>query len=227
MIELNKRGGALLGGDYGSVWNRSHQRLEEHFVNLFGYTPLQAITAATKFGGELMKMDAGLVKKLLLVNGDPSMDGQAQDKRNLTAIMKDGTFHSPRCRGAVAGSRREGRSSESRLQELGENSYQGSAPSPMRTASPASKQVLGASVSWAPVTSRSPGLWRRRGRSSGGRRARCSPERSTGTDWRAGRRRCSPRRGTPPGCVSPARSARSRGRARSGRGLRPAWAHSS
>ena len=102
MIELNKRGVRVLpGGDYGFAWNPigTNARDMEHFVKLFGYTPLQAITAATKFGGELMKMDVGLVKEgyladLLLVNGDPSKDvALLQDKRNLTAIMKDGTFH--------------------------------------------------------------------------------------------------------------------------------------
>jgi imidazolonepropionase-like amidohydrolase len=63
-------------------------------------TPLQALRAATQFGGQIMQReDLGLVKPgcladLLLVDGDPSRDVTVlQDARRLVAIMKDGTFH--------------------------------------------------------------------------------------------------------------------------------------
>ena len=71
----------------------------EHFVNLFGYSPAEAMIAATKWGGELMEMNLGQIKEgyladLLLVNDDPTQDVSIlQDRDNLIAIMKDGSFH--------------------------------------------------------------------------------------------------------------------------------------
>ncbi|MDX1400882.1 MAG: amidohydrolase family protein [Kiloniellales bacterium] len=102
MKALKKRGVRVLpGGDYGFAWNPigTNARDLEHFVKLLDFTPLEAIKAATKLGGELMGMDVGLVKEgyladLILVDGDPSKDVTIlQDKDRLTAIMKDGSFH--------------------------------------------------------------------------------------------------------------------------------------
>lgn len=102
MKKLRKRGLRILpGGDYGFAWNPigTNARDLEHFVKLLDYTPLDAITAATKLGGELMGMDIGLVKEgfladLLLVNGDPAKDVTLlQDADRLSGIMKDGSFH--------------------------------------------------------------------------------------------------------------------------------------
>jgi imidazolonepropionase-like amidohydrolase len=101
MKKLRKRGLRILpGGDYGFAWNPigTNARDMEHFVKLLDYSPLDAITAATKLGGELMGMDVGQVKKglladLLLVDGDPSKDVTLlQDAGNLAGIMKDGVF---------------------------------------------------------------------------------------------------------------------------------------
>jgi len=91
----------LPGGDYGFAWNPigTNARDLDHFVKLLDYTPLEAISAATKLGGEIMQMDIGLVKEgsladLILVNGDPSTDVTIlQDADRITAIMKDGSFH--------------------------------------------------------------------------------------------------------------------------------------
>jgi imidazolonepropionase-like amidohydrolase len=100
--EVRKRGiRALPGGDYGFAWTPigANARDLEHFVNLFGYSPAEALTAATKWGGELMDMNLGLIKEgyladLLLVDGDPTHDVSIlQDRDNLLAIMKDGSFH--------------------------------------------------------------------------------------------------------------------------------------
>lgn len=99
---LRKRGLRVLpGGDYGFAWNPigTNARDLEHFVKLLDFTPLEAIAAATKLGGELMEMDTGLVKEgyladLLLVNGDPAKDVTLlQEAENLSAVMKDGVFH--------------------------------------------------------------------------------------------------------------------------------------
>ena len=102
--DLKKRGVRILpGGDYGFAWNPigANARDLEHFVKLFDYTPLEAITAATKLGGQIMMLgnELGLVREgyladLLLVDGDPSKDVSIlQDADKLLAIMKDGTFH--------------------------------------------------------------------------------------------------------------------------------------
>ncbi len=102
MKELKKRGVRVLpGGDYGFAWNPigTNARDMEHFVKLLDFTPLEAITAATKLGGELMQLDVGLVKEgyladLILVDGDPSKDiALLQDANRITAIMKDGGFY--------------------------------------------------------------------------------------------------------------------------------------
>ena len=100
--EIRKRGiRALPGGDYGFAWTPigTNARDLEHFVNLFGYSPAEAMIAATKWGGELMGMNLGQIKEgyladLLLVDGDPTHDVSIlQDRDNLLAIMKDGSFH--------------------------------------------------------------------------------------------------------------------------------------
>ena len=102
MKKLKKRGLRVLpGGDYGFAWNPigTNARDLQHFVNLLDYSPLEAITAATKLGGELFGAAIGEVKKgcladLLLVDGDPSKDvGILQDAHRLSGIMKDGAFH--------------------------------------------------------------------------------------------------------------------------------------
>ena len=71
----------------------------EHFVNLFGYSPAEALIGATKWAGELMGMNVGMVKEgyladLLLVDGDPTKDVSImQDADNLLMVMKDGAYH--------------------------------------------------------------------------------------------------------------------------------------
>ncbi len=104
MAEYRRRGIRVLpGGDYGFAWNPigRNARDLEHFVTLFGFTPLEAIHAATQLGGELMMRgdELGLVKPgyladLLLVDGDPLADIRIlQDAGRLLGIMKDGAFH--------------------------------------------------------------------------------------------------------------------------------------
>ncbi|MCG8691565.1 MAG: amidohydrolase family protein [Minwuiales bacterium] len=104
MIDLKKRGVRVLpGGDYGFAWNPvgNNARDLEHFVNYLEFTPMEAIVAATKLGGEIMMMggELGMVKEgyladLLLVAGNPARNvAILQDRDNLLAIMKDGAFH--------------------------------------------------------------------------------------------------------------------------------------
>ena len=114
MKALHRRGVRVLpGGDYGFAFNPMprNARDMEHFVTLFGFTPMEAIVSATRMGGELMAAGAGpgetergpvelgqvkegFLADLLLVDGDPSVDVSIlQDPARLVAIMKDGIFH--------------------------------------------------------------------------------------------------------------------------------------
>jgi imidazolonepropionase-like amidohydrolase len=102
MRDLKRRGVRVLpGGDYGFLWNPHGRNARDlvYFVDLLGFTPMEAIVAATRWGGELMRMDIGRIVKgcfadLLLVDGDPLRDlAILQDPKRLVAIMKDGAFH--------------------------------------------------------------------------------------------------------------------------------------
>jgi imidazolonepropionase-like amidohydrolase len=102
--ELRRRGIRVLpGGDYGFPFNPTGRNARdlELFVRYFGFTPAQALSAATKQGGELMGMEhelgqirPGFLADLLLVDGDPTQDiSVLQHPQRLLAVMKDGKFH--------------------------------------------------------------------------------------------------------------------------------------
>ncbi len=102
--ELRRRGVRVLpGGDYGFPHNPIGRNARDLalFVDVFGYTPQEALMSATKWGGEIMGMgdELGLVKEsyladLLLVDGDPTQDiTLLQDRARLLMIMKDGACH--------------------------------------------------------------------------------------------------------------------------------------
>jgi imidazolonepropionase-like amidohydrolase len=104
MPALRKRGVRVLpGGDYGFPYLPigTNARDLEHFVNLFGFSPVEALVAATKLGGELMgqgekigMLESGYLADVLVVAGDPTQDVRIlQDPHNLVMIMKDGKFH--------------------------------------------------------------------------------------------------------------------------------------
>lgn len=91
----------LVGGDYGFPFNPNGRNARdlEHFVTYYGYTPAEALVAATKLGGELMGLEVGRVEEgwladLLLVDGDPTQDiAILQDKSKLAMIMKGGMLY--------------------------------------------------------------------------------------------------------------------------------------
>ncbi len=104
MPKLHKRGVRLLpGGDYGFPTNPIGKNAHdiELFVTHLGFTPAEALRAATKLGGEIMGMadELGLIKPgyladLLLVDGNPLRDiALLQDPNRLLMIMKDGKYH--------------------------------------------------------------------------------------------------------------------------------------
>ncbi len=102
--ELKRRGVRVLpGGDYGFPFNPNGRNARdlEHFVNLFGYTPTEALVAATRMGGELMGMSdelgqirPGYLADLLLIDGDPTRDVRLlQDRKRIAMIMQGGRLH--------------------------------------------------------------------------------------------------------------------------------------
>ena len=104
MKALKARGVRVLpGGDYGFMWNPhgANARDLTYFVELLGFTPMEAIVGATKWGGEIMgrpddlgQVREGFLADLLLVDGDPLADLRIlEDAQKLVAIMKGGTFH--------------------------------------------------------------------------------------------------------------------------------------
>lgn len=103
MKALHRRGvRVLVGGDYGFAWNPvgTDARDIEHFVRLLGFTPMDALIAATRYGGEIMGMQGqlgqvkpGYLADLLLVDGNPLENvALLQRPENLRAIMKNGEF---------------------------------------------------------------------------------------------------------------------------------------
>ena len=104
MQKMHKRGiRVLIGGDYGFAWtpHGTNAKDLEYFVDMLGFTPMEAIQAGTKYGGQIMGMPnelgqirEGYLADLLLVDGDPLSDVRIlQDSKRLVAIMKDGKFH--------------------------------------------------------------------------------------------------------------------------------------
>jgi imidazolonepropionase-like amidohydrolase len=104
MVDLKKRGVRILpGGDYGFAWNPNGTDARDiaHFVNLLGFSPGEALVAATRLGGEIMglgeclgQIRPGYLADLLLVDGDPLADPSVLQGRNrICAIMKGGRFH--------------------------------------------------------------------------------------------------------------------------------------
>jgi imidazolonepropionase-like amidohydrolase len=101
---LRKRGVRLLpGGDYGFPFNPNGRNARdlELFVRYLGFSPSDALVAATRLGGEIMGMGEelgqirpGYLADLLLVRGDPTKDITIlQNKDNLAVIMKDGQLY--------------------------------------------------------------------------------------------------------------------------------------
>lgn len=104
MQKMHRRGiRVLIGGDYGFAWtpHGTNAKDIEYFVDMVGMSPMEAIQAATRYGGEIMGMgdELGMIREgyladLLLVDGDPLSNVRIlQDKNRLVMIMKDGKFH--------------------------------------------------------------------------------------------------------------------------------------
>jgi imidazolonepropionase-like amidohydrolase len=104
MNEMRKRGIKVLpGGDYGFAWapHGTYARDLAHFVNLFGYTPMETIVAATAWGGELMghpeelgKVLPGYYADVILVDGNPVEEIELLlDVERICAVVVNGRVH--------------------------------------------------------------------------------------------------------------------------------------
>jgi len=100
--KMHRRGiRVLIGGDYGFAWTPQGTNARDlgYFVDLLGFSPMEAIPAGTKLGGEIMGMgtELGIIKPdyladMLLVDAAANVR-ILQDKSRILAIMKDGAFH--------------------------------------------------------------------------------------------------------------------------------------
>jgi imidazolonepropionase-like amidohydrolase len=90
----------VIGGDYGFDVNPQGGNARDlgYFVRHFGFSPSQALQAATRIGGDIMRMGhelgqikAGYLADLLLVDADPLVDlSVLEDRSKLAMIMIDG-----------------------------------------------------------------------------------------------------------------------------------------
>jgi len=102
-----KAGGRIgLGGDYGFAWNPHGDYAKEisFFVDYVGFTPMEAITCATKTGAEILgrshelgTVEPGKLADLLVVDGDVLADVSIlQDRSRFLAVMQGGVIKSGR-----------------------------------------------------------------------------------------------------------------------------------
>jgi imidazolonepropionase-like amidohydrolase len=89
------------GGDFGFAWNPHGEYAKDIqvFVDVIGFTPLEAITCATRYGALLMRMqdrigtlEAGKLADLVVVSGDPLKDIAVLQDRSRLSVMKGGRF---------------------------------------------------------------------------------------------------------------------------------------
>jgi imidazolonepropionase-like amidohydrolase len=104
MQKMHKRGIRVLpGGDYGFAWtpHGTYAKDLEYFVERLGFTPMEALLAATQLGGEIMmqpeslgRVAPGYFADLSLVDGNPLENVRIlQEQSRIVAVMKDGVFH--------------------------------------------------------------------------------------------------------------------------------------
>lgn len=89
------------GGDFGFAWNPHGEYAKDIqvFVDVIGYTPLEAIRCATLWGATLMRMqdrigtlERGKLADLVVVGGDPLRDIAVFQDRARLSVMKDGAW---------------------------------------------------------------------------------------------------------------------------------------
>ncbi|MGH7277957.1 MAG: amidohydrolase family protein, partial [Candidatus Rokuibacteriota bacterium] len=93
------------GGDFGFAWcpHGEYAKDIQVFVDVLGFTPMEALVAATRHGAELMRMaerigtlTAGKLADLVVVDGDPLTDIAVLQSRERLSVMKGGRFFTRR-----------------------------------------------------------------------------------------------------------------------------------
>lgn len=98
-----RAGGRLgMGGDYGFAWNPHGDYAKElsFFVNYVGFTPLETIQCATRYGAEIMgrgnefgTVEPGKLADLLVVDGDVIKDIRLLEQRQkFIAVIQGGVI---------------------------------------------------------------------------------------------------------------------------------------
>jgi imidazolonepropionase-like amidohydrolase len=101
MAKMREAGIRIIpGGDYGFVWcpHGEYAKDIELFVTDMGFSPMEAIVAATKHGSELVRMETetgtveeGKCADLLVVDGDPLEDiGVLVDPDRIHMVLQSG-----------------------------------------------------------------------------------------------------------------------------------------
>ena len=89
------------GGDFGFAWNPHGEYAKDIqvFVDVIGFTPLDAIVCATRHGAELMRLQdrigtlaAGKLADLVVVDGDPLRDIAILQDRTRLSVMQGGRW---------------------------------------------------------------------------------------------------------------------------------------
>jgi imidazolonepropionase-like amidohydrolase len=89
------------GGDFGFAWNPHGEYAKDIqvFVDVVGFSPLEAITCATRNGAELMRMAdrigtlrPGKLADLVVVDGDPLRGIDVLQDRARLSVMQGGRF---------------------------------------------------------------------------------------------------------------------------------------
>ena len=93
----------LPGGDFGFNWtpHGTYARDLQNFVDYFGYSPKEAILAATRDAGAAMRprgmvgtLEPGKFADLIVVDGNPLEDIKIlQDHERIVGVMKDGKWY--------------------------------------------------------------------------------------------------------------------------------------
>jgi imidazolonepropionase-like amidohydrolase len=93
------------GGDFGFAWNPHGEYAKDIqvFVDVIGFTPVEAIACATRNGARLMRMqdrigtlEQGKLADLVVVDGDPAQDIAVLQERARLSVMKGGRWFTRR-----------------------------------------------------------------------------------------------------------------------------------